>query len=63
LTRGDGKIEVETEDYQSPDVKGRTAKKYRYFIVKPIRPDDSQKHRFFVDFDWKAKGVVRKRFQ
>jgi hypothetical protein len=62
LTRGDGKIEVETEDYHAPDVKGKTAKKYRYFIVKPNRADDS-KHRFFVEFDWKAKGVVRKRFQ
>jgi len=62
LTKGDGKIEVDIEDYLKPEVKGKVSKKYRYFIIKRPKTEDAQK-RFFKDFDWKAKGVVRKRFQ
>ena len=61
LTRGDGKVEVDFEDYLQPEVKTKVSKKYRYFVMKRPRPLEEVK-RFFQEFDWKAKGVVRKRF-
>lgn len=62
LTKGDGKIQVEMEDFVEAESKSKTSRKLRYFIKR--RPEvlgDFRK--FFKDFDWKAKGVVRKRYE
>ena len=58
LDRGDGKIQVEAEDERSGEKK---IAKFRYLIQK--RPQQiGEFKKYFKEYDWKAKGVVRKRF-
>ena len=53
LDKGDGKIQVEENGVPA---------KYRYFIKKrPQALGDFKK--YFKEYDWKMKGVVRKRFE
>jgi hypothetical protein len=57
IDKCDGKIQVaENHEEESKDVK------YRYFI-KPRKLVDEETQKYFKPFDWKAKGVVRKRFE
>ena len=50
LDKPDGKIEVGDDGH---------TQKFKYYIMKH---QQEQSDRYFNDFDWKAKGVVRKRF-
>ena len=58
LDRGDGKIQIEVS--QGEEGKKREVK-YRFFIVKKRKDDEHS--RYFKDFDWRQKGLVRKRFE
>lgn len=52
--KGDGKIQIEEKGVVS---------KFRYFLKKRKQPIDDEFPKYFKDFDWGQKGVVRKRFE
>lgn len=56
LNKGDGKIQAEEEGKAGE----KKQVKYRYFIRK--RKPMGEFKKYFREFDWKEKGVVRQRF-
>ena len=64
IEKCDGKIQIDEENREKagPSDSDMVPVKYRYFIKRrPQKPEEFTK--YFKNFDWKAKGVVRKRFE
>lgn len=63
MEKCDGKIQVDEENQErGPSGSPTVPVKYRYFIKKR-REKVAEFTKYFKNFDWKAKGVVRKRFE
>jgi hypothetical protein len=63
LEKCDGKIQIDEENREKgPSEASTIPVKYRYFIKnRKVKVEEFTK--YFKNFAWKAKGVVRKRFE